>query len=202
MSTTWKPTRPIEYNWPWLARELDLLKDGLEGGAPYLTLQTRNAEPSKHFAGIVVVADGSNWNPGMGAGLYRRGVENLGWYKQLDETDVGTMAYQNASSVTLTGPIKDTSYESVNPAAGTTYAATAVRRTINSATGTKASLTIKAPPSPADGQLWTFSSRGAVTTLTYQDSSGAALSGVPATIAQGDSHTFIYVALAATWYPA
>lgn len=37
-------------------------------------------EPRKYFPGLVVYADGTQWNPGSGEGLYRRSLANT-WVK-------------------------------------------------------------------------------------------------------------------------
>ena len=42
-------------------------------------LEIRAAEPSKPREGMLVVADGTNWNPGSGKGLYER--KNGSWSK-------------------------------------------------------------------------------------------------------------------------
>lgn len=41
---------------------------------PYL-----NAPPSKTNPGMIVNADGTNWNPGSGQGTYRRNLANNAW---------------------------------------------------------------------------------------------------------------------------
>ena len=44
-----------------------------------LNLNERAAEPSRYSDGMVVYADGTNWNPGSGEGFYGR--ENGAWVK-------------------------------------------------------------------------------------------------------------------------
>jgi hypothetical protein len=44
-----------------------------------LILSYLHAEPSKTVAGMIVNADGSDWNPGSGAGTYRRNEANSAW---------------------------------------------------------------------------------------------------------------------------
>ncbi|PVY56734.1 MULTISPECIES: hypothetical protein [unclassified Simplicispira] len=44
---------------------------------PYLLLATSYAAPDKLADGMVVLADGTHWNPGSGAGFY--GYRNGGW---------------------------------------------------------------------------------------------------------------------------
>lgn len=103
MSTIWKPSRPVTYDWPWLSRELDSLKKGLEDAAPYLTLQFQTAEPARTFAGMIVLANQVYWDPGNGSGLYRRNAGNNAWIKVLDDSDIGTIATQNENAVAITG---------------------------------------------------------------------------------------------------
>lgn len=43
----------------------------------FITLDTSNTAPSKIREGMVVLADGTNWNPGSGAGFY--GYRNSAW---------------------------------------------------------------------------------------------------------------------------
>lgn len=38
----------------------------------YAALKTLHAAPKRIFDGMLVIADGTNWNPGSGAGLYAR----------------------------------------------------------------------------------------------------------------------------------
>ena len=46
---------------------------------PFVRLQILRAEPVRYWAGMVVYADGTDWNPGSGQGLYRRNVANSAW---------------------------------------------------------------------------------------------------------------------------
>lgn len=36
----------------------------------FLRLKVRHAEPDRLFDGLVVLADGTDWNPGSGEGIY------------------------------------------------------------------------------------------------------------------------------------
>lgn len=53
-----------------LSRELLALASNDTQQRPHLFLQTLNAAPTKPREGMVVKADGTNWNPGAGAGVY------------------------------------------------------------------------------------------------------------------------------------
>ena len=50
--------------------ELDKLALQFSQPSDYLALKALYAEPKRLFDGMVVVADGSAWNPGSGAGAY------------------------------------------------------------------------------------------------------------------------------------
>ena len=57
----------------WIAWQLRQIADGLVAPAIIsLHFATLNAPPSRITNGDVVFADGTNWNPGSGAGLYER----------------------------------------------------------------------------------------------------------------------------------
>lgn len=54
----------------YLERELRALAQVINGATPVLSLVTSHAEPARLFDGLIVLADGVNWNPGSGAGFY------------------------------------------------------------------------------------------------------------------------------------
>jgi hypothetical protein len=64
----------------YLAVELQDLSQSLQSQQQFLYIQTLNAAPSKPREGMIVKADGTNWNPGSGAGFYgyRAGWRFLG----------------------------------------------------------------------------------------------------------------------------
>lgn len=64
-----------------LRREFANIKRGMEDAAPTLRLQTLHAAPSRVFAGLLVHADGTDWQPdGLnGEGLYLRNEANDAW---------------------------------------------------------------------------------------------------------------------------
>lgn len=54
-----------------LAQETEQLERVLAGPTfPYLFLEQLNAAPDKPQNGMIVWADGTNWNPGSGEGIY------------------------------------------------------------------------------------------------------------------------------------
>ena len=55
-----------------LLQELANLRKAMEAPQPYVFLDTLNAAPLRPREGMVVKADGTNWNPGSGAGIYAR----------------------------------------------------------------------------------------------------------------------------------
>ena len=82
MSTTYQPGEPQGLSpeaAAWLRQELMAIKEGMERAKPYETLQILHAEPKRLSAEMVVHADGSDWDPGSGPGLYRRSEDNSGW---------------------------------------------------------------------------------------------------------------------------
>lgn len=44
-----------------------------------VTFDYLHAEPDKLVGGMMVAADGTDWNPGSGAGMYRRNEANSAW---------------------------------------------------------------------------------------------------------------------------
>lgn len=62
----------------WLADELRRIANALNC-VDNLTLDPLAAEPAKLSDGMVVYANGTDWNPGSGAGVYAR--ESGAWVK-------------------------------------------------------------------------------------------------------------------------
>jgi hypothetical protein len=80
VSLPFKPGRfPKEYDPVAMEKVFaDLLK-AMADGFEYVLLQERNAEPRRMLAYMMVMADGTNWDPGSGRGLYRRNKANTAW---------------------------------------------------------------------------------------------------------------------------
>lgn len=57
--------------------ELDKVALQLSQPTDYIALKTLYAQPERYFEGMIVRADGTNWNPGSGAGVYCRTAS--GW---------------------------------------------------------------------------------------------------------------------------
>ncbi len=55
-----------------VGNELARLEESLAQPADYMALKTLYAAPSRIFDGMIVLADGTTWNPGSGAGVYAR----------------------------------------------------------------------------------------------------------------------------------
>lgn len=70
---------PEKYDREWLARELASLKAATEAAKDSETMRYLAAEPTKYWAGLKVLADGVNWDPGSGEGEYRRNLANSAW---------------------------------------------------------------------------------------------------------------------------
>lgn len=62
----------------WLANELRRIANSLDC-VNNLTLEPLAAEPARLSDGMVVYANGTDWNPGSGAGVYAR--ESGAWVK-------------------------------------------------------------------------------------------------------------------------
>ena len=54
----------------WANRELQRVSLAIDLTGSQLTLAVLNAPPEKPQVGQIVFADGTNWNPGSGRGLY------------------------------------------------------------------------------------------------------------------------------------
>lgn len=72
MSHTYKPAYGAE-------PEFHNLQRALNDAQPEFTLQVRHAAPAKTLTGMVVYADGVDWNPGSGEGVYVRDKANAAW---------------------------------------------------------------------------------------------------------------------------
>ena len=59
--------------------ELTKLNDNIVNGQESFKLDELNAAPPRPRNGLVVYADGTNWNPGSGEGFY--GYVNGAWVK-------------------------------------------------------------------------------------------------------------------------
>lgn len=64
-----------------LRQELTAIEQAAQRADPFAELQTLYAEPERVRAGMLVIADGTTWNPDgvSGAGLYRRNTANSAW---------------------------------------------------------------------------------------------------------------------------
>lgn len=54
----------------YLAQEQERLTDALESPFTHISLSVLHSEPLRKFDGMVVLADGTDWNPGSGEGIY------------------------------------------------------------------------------------------------------------------------------------
>lgn len=62
----------------WIAEQLQLVSEALPRG-DLLRLEIRRAAPERPRNGMLVYADGTEWNPGSGEGFY--GYESGSWVK-------------------------------------------------------------------------------------------------------------------------
>lgn len=83
MSTTYTPSYPVGLFTPqqqlWITSEFRAIKRALEVDSEHITLAHLHAQPERVLAGMLVLADGTDWDPGAGAGLYRRDESNASW---------------------------------------------------------------------------------------------------------------------------
>lgn len=71
---SYSPSPPPDqetFGWTWeefLKLQNELIQPDVDG----IVFFVRNVAPQKYKEGLVVYADGTNWNPGSGKGLYIR----------------------------------------------------------------------------------------------------------------------------------
>lgn len=56
----------------YLANEVNVMARAQSGAQPYFILKALAAEPKTVVEDMTVQADGANWDPGSGRGLYQR----------------------------------------------------------------------------------------------------------------------------------
>lgn len=80
MSLPFKPGKlPTEYDAQALEKVFaDMLK-AMADGFQYVRLQEHNVEPARTVPYMMLIADGTNWDPGSGRGVYRRNRANTAW---------------------------------------------------------------------------------------------------------------------------
>lgn len=64
---------------PEMRAEHNRLERALNDPQPDYSFKVAHGEPNRIRGGMVVFADGANWNPGYGAGLYARNEANTAW---------------------------------------------------------------------------------------------------------------------------
>ena len=70
---------PEEYSADFMRRELERIRQGFVEYEASIGLKILYAEPDRIRPGQLVYADGATWNPGAGAGVYRRNAANSAW---------------------------------------------------------------------------------------------------------------------------
>jgi hypothetical protein len=68
--TQYTPRTPSGDLAPYIAGEVERINSALESGFVMETLDRLNKEPTRKREGMLVYADGTNWNPGGGEGVY------------------------------------------------------------------------------------------------------------------------------------
>lgn len=66
-----RSTLPVEYSSRDVEREFERVQEALQL-FDLIVLNELHVEPAKPRTGMIVLADGSDWNPGGGAGVYAR----------------------------------------------------------------------------------------------------------------------------------
>jgi hypothetical protein len=61
---------PAAYDALWLQSELQKIREAMSSPQPFAFLEQQNVAPPKPREGMIVLADGTNWNPGQGRGYY------------------------------------------------------------------------------------------------------------------------------------
>lgn len=80
MSLFEKPRKlPAEYDAQAVEQVIQDIYDAMDAGFLSVRYQVRRAEPERAFAHMTVIADGINWDPGSGSGMYRRNGSNTAW---------------------------------------------------------------------------------------------------------------------------
>jgi hypothetical protein len=64
---------------PQVQGELQSIEEAANRSDPFAELEYLHAQPVKVRKGMLVLADGTDWDPGSGAGLYRRNEANNAW---------------------------------------------------------------------------------------------------------------------------
>lgn len=98
------------------------LQRALNDPQPEFTFVSRHSAPTKTWGGMTVRADGSDWNPGSGAGLYQRNEANTAWLFIGNGYSSGggtvTQLTNKATGVTLSKPCGEITMNNAALAAG------------------------------------------------------------------------------------
>lgn len=63
----------------YIQQELLRIKQAMDSAQPFIRLQIIHSAPERVFAGMFIYADGTDYDPGSGVGLYRRNEANNAW---------------------------------------------------------------------------------------------------------------------------
>jgi len=72
---------------PWLIREINTISQASDAPSPFVALQELHNEPQRPRDGMIVIADGTDWDPGSGIGAY---FFQAGTWHFMAGTTVGT----------------------------------------------------------------------------------------------------------------
>lgn len=76
------PTKPLGFNQEqerYLTEELAQVERGQYDAREFFDMVPLSAEPTQTRPCMVVYANGTDWNPGSGQGIYRRNIANSAW---------------------------------------------------------------------------------------------------------------------------
>jgi hypothetical protein len=62
-----------------VAEEFARVERALNEAQPFFELQVLHAEPKRMRPGMLILADGTDWDPGSGEGPYIRNAANNAW---------------------------------------------------------------------------------------------------------------------------
>lgn len=70
---------PQEYSADFMRRELERIRQGFVEYEASIGLKILHAAPDRIRPGQLIYADGTDYDPGSGAGVYRRNEANSAW---------------------------------------------------------------------------------------------------------------------------
>ena len=76
-------TRPVlddpKHGFDWVEQQFRILELLINNGTKVTQLLVSHSEPTRLKTGMLVIADGTDWDPGSGRGMYWYDAEAPGW---------------------------------------------------------------------------------------------------------------------------